>query len=399
MKLLLTHRFFWPDTAPYAVILRAIGDALAEEGHEVHVLSSMPSYRAKTCQSETPRSEALGALNVQRIRVFGDEKRNPLRRLANAIIYCWALFVTVVRLRPDIVTASTFPPVIAAWSASLAAQFVGAKFVYHIQDIHPEVSTYSGGRLGKGLPRRFLHWLDNQTLRRSAAIVVLSQDMAETLKGRGIGDLPLHVINNFSLDLFDTSETPPVELCKRPGQRRVIFAGNLGRFQNLPQLAEGVSTLFSDFPDLELFFLGDGSALTELKTRWGEHPQVGFGQFLPFTQAKSLIADADVGLVSLEKDLYRVAYPSKIATYLTLGLPILALIEKQSDIARQIEIGQLGAVVANSDPQSIAVALAEMLNSTSAQTEQINEWVSREVDTKVILPRWVSLVENLIFDR
>lgn len=190
MKVLLTHRFFWPDTAPYAVMLRAIGDALAEAGHEVHVLSSMPSYRSETRSSETPRSETLGALNVQRIWVFGDEKRNPLRRLANVVLYCWALFVTILRSRPDVVTASTFPPVVAAWSASLAARIVGAKFIYHMQDIHPELSQISGGRLGRGLVARLLTALDDQTLRRADAIVTLSKDMAETLRARGVGPLP-----------------------------------------------------------------------------------------------------------------------------------------------------------------------------------------------------------------
>lgn len=396
MKVLLTHRFFWPDTAPYAVMLRAIGDALAEAKHEVHVLSSMPSYRSETRLSQTPRSETLGALKVQRIRVFGDEKRNPLRRLANVVLYCWALFVTVLRLRPDVVTASTFPPVVAAWSASLAARIVGAKFIYHMQDIHPEVSIYSGGRLGRGLPMRLLRWLDNQTLRRSAAIVVLSLDMAETLTARGLGELPVHVINNFSLDLFETSEEPPADLRKRPGRRRMIFAGNLGHFQNLPQLAEGVSRLFDHFPELELFFLGDGTALPELKRQWGNHPQVGFGPFLPFSQAKALIKDADVGLVSLEKDLYRVAYPSKIASYLTLGLPILALIEKHSDIAQQIENGKLGAVVAEPDPYLIELALSEILRNKIDCSAKIAEWVSREVASDSLSPKWVSLFAGLV---
>ncbi len=394
MKVLLTHRFFWPDTAPYAVMLRAIGDALAEAGHEVHVLSSMPSYRAETCPSETPLSETLGALKVQRIRVFGDEKRNPPRRLTNVVLYCWALFVAVLRSRPDVVTASTFPPVVAAWSASLAARIVGAKFIYHVQDIHPEVSIYSGGRLGRGLPMRVLRWLDNQTLRRSKAIVVLSRDMGETLNARGIGDLPVHVINNFSLDLFEASQEPPVELRKRPGRRRVIFAGNLGRFQNLPQLAEGVSRLFEDFPDLELFFLGDGTAMPELKRCWGDHPQVGFGPFLPFAQAKSLIADADVGLVSLEKDLYHVAYPSKIASYLGQGVPVLALIEPQSGIAAEIGSENLGATAQINDPEAVAEALRQLLGEQGDQRARLLDWVSRNAVASALVPRWCTLIDT-----
>jgi len=399
MKVLLTHRFFWPDTAPYAVMLRAIGDALAEAGHEVHVLSSMPSYRSETRPSETPRSETRGALKVQRIRVFGDEKRNPSRRLANVVLYCWALFVTVLRLRPGVVTASTFPPVAAAWSASLAARIVGAKFIYHMQDIHPELSVYSGGRLGRGLAKRLMLWLDNQTLRRSAAIVVLSQDMADTLAERRLGPLPVHIINNFSLDLSGETEEPPAELRKRPGRRRVIFAGNLGRFQNLPQMAEGVSQLFAEFPDLELFFLGDGTALAELKRLWGDHPQVGFGPFLPFAQAKSLIAEANVGLVSLEQNLYRVAYPSKIASYLSLGVPVLALVEPHSGIAAQITDENLGATASVENPDDVASALRLLLQDGEQLRPRLLAWVEREAVASALLPRWNDLVRHMESNR
>lgn len=395
MKLLLTHRFFWPDTAPYAVMLRAIGDALAEAGHEVHVLSSMPSYRSETRPNDTPQREMLGGLHVRRIRVFGDEKRNPLRRLANVALYCWALFITILRLRPDVVTASTFPPVVAAWTASLAARLTDAKFIYHMQDIHPEVSIYSGGRLGSGLPMKLLRWLDNQTLRRSAAIVVLSQDMADTLAERRLGTLPVSVINNFSLDVSGEIEEPPEGLRKRPGQRRVIFAGNLGRFQNLPKMTDGVSRLFAEFPDLELFFLGDGTALHELKRRWGDHPQVGFGPFLPFSQAKSLIAEANVGLVSLEKNLYRVAYPSKISSYLSLGVPVLALVETHSGIAAQIDGERLGATAPIEDPEAVAGALRRLLLDDAQARTHLLSWVEREAVAAALLPRWTNLIHSI----
>lgn len=363
MKVLLTHRFFWPDTAPYAVILRAIADALAEDGHEVHVLSSMPSYRFETHPNAAPLRETIGKIQVRRIRVFGDEKRNPLRRLANVVLYCLALFTTVLRLRPDVVTASTYPPVVAAWSASLAAQMVGARFVYHVQDIHPELSQFIGGRLGRGLPHRLLRWLDNQALRRAAIIVTLSEDMAETLRARGLGPLSITVMNNPSLEIDEKTIAPPPELIKPAGTTRVIFAGNLGRFQNLPLLAEGVAQCFDSHPELELMFLGDGEVLYQLKSRWGSHPQVRFAPFLPFAQARSLIADADVGLVSLSPNIYKVAYPSKIATYQALGLKILALVEPDSQLARILERRGQGIVPVAATPFAIAAALERLIHS------------------------------------
>ena len=373
MKILLTHRYFWPDTAPYALMLRSIGDNLASEGHNIYVFATKPSYRVGTAVA--PAREHLGGLNVRRSWVFQENRKSPLLRILNVVLYCVALFVQVIRLRPDVVTASTFPPVIAAWTASLAARLVGAKFIYHVQDIHPEVSYYSGGRLGRGIPARILRGLDNQTLRRASTIVTLSPDMQETLKARNLGPLPIQIINNLSLDVLGEAEAPPADLIKKPGIRRVIFAGNLGRFQNLPLLAEGIATRFETNPDLELLFLGEGVALKELKARWGDHPQVRFGPFLPFTQARTLIADADVGLTSLAPDIYRVAYPSKVITYLGLGLRVLALVEPDSRIARDLETTGKGAAPTDASPEAVGQALERVLAMPAYQCDPIKELV------------------------
>lgn len=395
MKLLLTHRFFYPDTAPYGLMLRSIGDALAEAGHEVHILSSVPSYRFVPKTKVSPRMEHLGALHVKRIWVFGDEKRYPLRRLANVILFAWALFWTILKQRPDIVSASTFPPIIAAWCASIAARLTKAQFVYHVQDIHPEVSKFGGGMMGNGWLMRLLRWMDNQTLSRSDAIVVLSEDMANSLRERGLGPLPIHIINNLSLETSEyITKAPPDKLRKPKGKRRVIFAGNLGRFQQLPLLAEGVSHLFDTYPDIELLFLGNGSALMELKAVWKGHGQVVFADFLPFEQAKVLIQEADVGLVSLLPGMFRVAYPSKIISYAGLGLPMLVLVEPESELASSLQKSGVGKVPRMQTPEDIAATLHCLLQNPIDRSV-VRSWHDNVACTKDLLNCWINLIAKL----
>lgn len=371
-------------------MLRDIAAAFAEDGHDVHVFASRPSYRDGTAGGND--TEHLD-LEITRCFAFQGEKKNPAKRIANVILYCLALMWRILRLRPDIVTASTFPPVAAAWCASLAAKIVGAKFIYHMQDIHPEVSVYSGGIMGRGLVRRVFTWLDNQTLRRSAAIIVLSQDMAETLENRGIGALPVQVINNFDLSSSEASD--PVEVAafaKEETKVRAIFAGNLGRFQDLPELAEGVATCFDRHPNLELMFLGSGNAEQELKAKWGDHPQVVFAPFMPFAQAKHLISGADIGLVSLSPDLYRVAYPSKVLTYLGLGLKVLAVVEPHSALANELSSKGIGVVPTDRTPAAISRALETFLTD---QTQKEKVAVANPYTRKATIDHWKTLVGSI----
>lgn len=394
MKVLLTHRFFWPDTAPYAIMLRVIAKELVMAGHDVNVLASIPSYRASGLAS--PRQEVVDGAKLRRVWVLPREKSSPIRRGLNVVIYSWHLCVEILRLRPDVVTASTFPPVIAAWCASLAAHIIGAKFVYHMQDIHPEISQISKGFLGRRLPAMVLRWFDNQTLRRSAAVIVLSNDMAHTLNRRGMSDLPLHVINNFSLSHAHNANDShlPEALRKDPLRRRVIFAGNLGRFQNLSLLTEGVAQLFPDHPDLDLLLLGDGSALPELQARWAKTPQVQFAPFMPFEQAQAVIADADIGLVSLSAGIYRAAYPSKVLTYFELGVPVFALVEPQSDLAQSLIRAKVGAVPRELTAPSIAESLGDLLANKPAPA-QIKTWHEAQFGLPITMQRWRQLFEDL----
>lgn len=389
MKILLTHRYFWPDTAPYGLILRQLGEELSDAGHEVKVFTSKPSYGKDL--PDAPSRAQLGRLTLRRIRVLPDPRHMPLIRVLNMLHYCVALFVHALFSRSDIITAGTFPPVLAGWSASLAAKATGARFIYHVQDIHPELSQFSGVGLGRGLPRRFLRWLDNQTLRRADAIVVLSEDMADTLRARELSQLPIIVVKNPPLQADCESIAPPVELVKPDGTVRVIFAGNIGRFQNLQLLAEGVAECFDAHPELELMFLGDGVALPELKARWGGHPQVRFAPFLPFEQARTVIAEADIGLVSLSPGLYRVAYPSKLSTYLDLGLTVLALIEPESQLARDLERSGQGTVPEAATINAIAVALKRLLAGPGPNPKmQQDQWASAS---------WGPIIDALRSDR
>ncbi len=364
MKILLSHRYFWPDAAPYGAMLRTIGAALAEAGHDVEVFSTLPGYRG--CLA-APRRERLDRVAVARIGMLAES--GPLRNLSralNAVAYCLRLGLHILRARPDLVTASSSPPVLAAVCASLAARAVGAKFIYHVQDIHPEVSELSGGCLGGGWPggwaRRILRDLDNRTILRAAVVIVPGADMALTLRARaGLRNLDPQVIENFALEDFS-----PIAMAataqRRDGRFQVIFAGNLGRFQGLVELTGGLATCFPAHPELEIVFLGSGAAEASLKSAWADHPQVRFLPLLPFASARPIIAGADIGLVALNEGLHRVAYPSKIATYLGLGLPVLALIDPECAAARMIRDEGLGAVPASRRPEDIGAALVALMD-------------------------------------
>ncbi|WP_298436739.1 glycosyltransferase family 4 protein [uncultured Jannaschia sp.] len=354
MKILLTHRYFWPDSPPYGWMLKAIAETLSAAGHDVHVLASIPSYTDDA--PEAPMRERICGMSVHRVAVRAEGSRAGRVRASNALAYCRAIRREVEDLRPDVVTASSFPPVIAAATASAAARRVGAAFVYHVQDVHPEASRISGGLVGRSPVYDMLRVLDTRTLKRSDAIVTLSEDMAQTIRARGASIPDVTILNNFTLDAPSGHAPVPPD----SGRRRAIFAGNMGRFQDLPVLLEGLSLALDRSPDWEVVLMGDGALRADLRARFGDHPRIRFLDRRPYAEAEPIIAGADIGLVSLRSGIEAVAYPSKTETYLGLGLPVLVLADPERALASDIEGKGLGRVTATRDPEDIAAAFAAL---------------------------------------
>lgn len=370
MKILLTHRYYTPDTPPYALMLHAVARDLHKAGHDVQVFTTAPSYKT-AAGIKAPARETLDGVKVHRIKAFSENSASPLRVL-NALWYCARLFFKVLSVRPDAVQAATFPPVIAAWSAGLAAKLVGARFVYHMQDIHPEVSMLSKGVVKRRLSDRVFTWLDQGTLKRAASVVVLSQDMKDTLLRRGVDYADkIEIINNFQLEPTNAPATPPSVEPMSNGELNVIFAGNIGNFQGLDAViaaAQGTS----DIDGLHYWFLGEGAAKARLMEQAGAlvNRTVFFAPFRPAAEAAALIQKADLGLASLSPGIHNVSYPSKVLTYLGLGTPVFACIEAESELARTVTTERIGA----SAPPGDVEAIEKELRGVWAVRHELPEW-------------------------
>lgn len=366
MKILLTHRYYIPDTPPYADILHAVAAGLAESGHEVRVFSTLPSYKTGA-GIKAPARETIDGVAVHRIPVLSEKNPAPLRAL-NALWYCLRLFVEVLRVRPDTVQAATFPPILAGWTASLAARLTGARFVYHMQDVHPEVSLNAGGAMGRGLALKLARWFDNATLRRAHWVVVLSEDMKRTVLARNeIRPQKIAIINNF----LPNPLAPEGEAVEAPslsdGVLRIIFAGNIGAFQGLEAVIDAARRT-ADLPDLHYWFVGDGAAKARLVERASDLKDrtVFFHPFMPQGQALEMIRRAELALVALSPGMREVSYPSKMLTYLALGTPVLAIVEVDSELARMVAAEEIGAIAPPGDAVAIAAAARRVWEAREA---------------------------------
>jgi len=402
VRVLLIHRYFWPDVPPYASMLRVIARRLAADGHQVEVLTSQPGYKADSPLPPQPAREGIDGFEVRRLGLPADRGRGLARRLFNIAYFpLRVLLHCLLHGRYDVIMASTAPPVVVGFAAALGARLTGGRFLYHCMDIHPEIGRLSG-EFRQPLLFGLLRRLDDWSCRQASHVIVLSGDMAAALRERPGRSADIRVINNFSLPDFDSvgPDLSDATIASRGDRQcRLLFAGNIGRFQGLEAFIDAMAYL-EHRPEIELVFLGEGTALAGLRTRAGERAgrQIKFVPHQPACIARRWMSRSDLGIVSLTPGIYRYAFPSKTMTYLEEGLPLLVAVEPDSELARFVADKGIGIAVPPGDPTGIARALEHLLDSgpslpqLSARARSV---AAAEFSEAAVLPRWSTLFMEL----
>jgi glycosyltransferase involved in cell wall biosynthesis len=399
MKILAIYRHYWPDTTPYARILRSILEHLASQGHRVSVLTAQPSYN-DIRQSVEPWRESLGRVDVRRLRLLPERKAWRVMRAINFIYFLFrSVLHAVVDGRYDVVIANSHPPVFMGCALRLIRALRGTPYIYHCEDIHPESAAVAGDLNPGWLYHRMLRW-DKASCHYARHVVVLSGDMVASLAARGHVAKNVSVVNNppLAIDRFE-QRRHSLPLTEAGESVRFLFAGNLGRFQGLERLV-AAARLIAGHVRFQLMFMGEGAAKRELVALAGDL----LGRrivFLPQQSVETAVAAmraCDYGIVSLLANVYRFAYPSKSIMYLSVGCPVIALVERESELARTIERHGLGYVACSRSVSDIAeimtVAVAERRRWTASRRREIEQTCQELFGEEQMLDAWTHLISS-----
>ena len=397
-RILLTHIYFPPANKPYGLMLRHIAERLSEHGHQVAVFAA--SDPADITGNEAVASDlAKSGIEISRVPIRS--RSGMAGKLASALAYVWALVRHIVRSRPDVVTVASFPPLFAAFAVAIAGKIAGSKVLYHVQDIHPEITAPKLPSVLRPLYRLVGALMNAVTLRLVAGVVTLSPDMREILVSRGAPEARTIALNNLSLSSLGPQTEQAVDAS---GQRdrafEIVYAGNMGAFQALDEVASFVRAA-AVVEGVRFTFVGEGSRREWLRSQLADlcdNDRVRFLPFMPFAELQPKLARASMGLVSLDAISTRYAYPSKIPTYLAMGLPLLCVFDRSSGLAREVEGHGLGLVVDQSSMEEGVAALARIACDSSLEGEMrahVSAYFSSVMSPEHYISRLNSLIRSL----
>jgi glycosyltransferase involved in cell wall biosynthesis len=185
--------------------------------------------------------------------------------------------------------------------------------------------------------------------------------MAESLVARGVPQHQIAVINSLHLATdANTRTTLPPPLDERTDVVRFLVAGELGRHNGLERLVAAARLAAGRIP-FQLVFMGDGAARGELIALAGDL----LGRRIKFLPPQSIettleaMRASDYGIVSLAGDAHRYVHPIESILYGNAGCPVIALVDPQCELARQLGRNDFGYLVASRSVTEIADTLVK----------------------------------------
>ena len=355
MRILIINQYFPPDASNTAYVLGELAEDLAAH-HDVTVVAGRPSYNP---ESSTFRPRGVSVL---RVRSAARSRGTLLGRAANYLSYlALALLRACTVRRPDVVVTMTDPPVAGLIGAVTAARY-RRPLVHICHDLYPDIAVALGKAPGALLVGVW-NALNRVVWSRAAAIVVVGRDMERKLRDAGVDPAKLSFIPTWS-SVYDV-DAAEVESIRRSmgwdGRFVVMHAGNMGLAQNVGMFSE-VARRLRDRPEVTIVFVGDGAAKPRL-VRAVEREGLANVAFLPYRpkrEAQTLMAAADVHVVSLVPGLYGCAAPSKVYGIMAAGRPFIAAIDEGSEPALIVEEFGCGVRVPPADPDALAAAIARL---------------------------------------
>jgi glycosyltransferase involved in cell wall biosynthesis len=313
---------------------------------DVTVLAGEPSYGEGTVPA--PLHELRDGVTIRRLRMGSWRGRgSKAKRFGGYLRYLAGAFLVGRRIvradPPDVLMCFSNPPLVPL-VARLLARTSGARMVYVIHDIHPDILLATDWMSLPWPVVQAWNLLNRVMLNAASAVVVLGDGMKQLLVStKGLARERVHVIPLWAepeLRPADRDEELRAELGVAEDELLVLSTGNLGVMHSLEPVVEAARRL-RDRP-VRFVFVASGVRLDYWRSRFAGLANVSFVPYRRGEAFSRLVAACDAGLVPLSPGMERFAVPSRAYTFLSAGRPLLTIMDPKADVARMASEGGCG---------------------------------------------------------
>lgn len=373
VSVLIVGLNYAPEPSGNAPYTTKLAEGLAARGHVVNVLTGYPHYpswRVPQGYRGLSMVEIINGIRVQRVRHTVPESPRALNRLLmeasfglHSILRRWD--------EPDIVLVVS-PGLIASAFAVLKARILRRRVVIWVQDLYSRGIQETSG--GNGFLVKGAKFLESVVLNGCEAVTVIHNRFKSYVE-RELRVPPRKVVVNRNWTHityrsgFDRAAVRK-HLGWNESETIALHAGNMGAKQRLENVVEAarLSDRFSS--DVRFVLLGDGNQRERLELAADGVASITFLRSLDDREYAEALLAADVLVVNEGAEVREMSVPSKLTSYFSAGIPVVAATHSESVTAEEIRQSGGGVVVDPERPSSLLRAV-EALSSDPERSETL----------------------------
>lgn len=404
MKIGILTQYYPPEIGAPQARLSELAASFVSRGHEVFVLTAMPSYpigRIYPGYGGICKKETKDGCTIIRTWVYPAKSVSMLKRVASYLsfvassIACGVFFLP----RMDYLVVES-PPLFLGLSGWLLSCLKRARFVFNVSDLWPETAVRLGV-LSNGWKLEAAQWLERFCYRSSWLVSGQSSEIVNAVARICPGTPTYHFSNGVNTAVFDPSRRSDAV------RKELGFEGCVALYSGLHGIAQGLMQVLhaayqlKNVEGLQFVFIGDGPDKVALKEKAKEMrlDNVRFLDPAPRNRMPEIVSAADIGLVPLKVQLPG-AVPSKLYEFMGSGLPVV--LAATGEPAQIVTNSKCGVVVPPDDSASLATAILNLCGDERRRTTMgRNGRLAVEAfhDRRIISQAFVEHLERKLVDR
>jgi len=310
-----------------------------------------------------------------------------------------AFFRLLAVRRPDVVVVE--PPPTTGVVVRIACALRRIPYVYYAADVWSDAARSTGS---PGVVAALLARLEGWAMRGARGVVAVSEGVEQRVRELARREVDVEVVRNG----IDTAVFRPtvnqgaarVEGAKRPA-KYFLYAGTASEWQGAEVFALALEIVRETHPDVELVYLGSGSAWAGLRDL-AERAAPGSVHLVPPVgpvEAARWHRGAVGALVSIVPGLgYDFALPTKIFAASASGIPVI-FAGPAATAAEVVDDGGLGIAVGH-DLDAVAAAMVTLLEAPeerdpalrAARANRLATWTAEHASIARVGERVAGLV-------
>lgn len=361
--ILFLCQFFYPEYNSSATLPFDTARYLASHGFTVDGLVGYP--KEYSVDKHLPLEETVDGVKIKRIKYLQLGRVSTICRLINYFSFTFRAWLHTSYLKNyKAVIVYSNPPVLPIVPIRAKRKY-GTKFVFVAYDVYPEVAYASGTLASDSIISKVMNRLNKRLYSSVDCVVALTDEMKDFLLSHRpeLTSDRVVTIANWAHEKESRLDHEAYErFGYKDNQFIVSYFGNMGTCQDVDTMMEAAE-LLKDDDRVRFLIVGHGNKKNAVEKRIKDKSlhNVQLLEFLTGKDFQQAVAISSCCIVSLERGLKGTCAPSKFYSYLQGGQPVLAVVEKDSYLAAEVEDEKIGHAVEIGDGIGLRDAIITMV--------------------------------------